>query len=86
LTESKELEDFVCSACTSTQKGVTERLEIKFPIEFEVAVVIQRENDGMFRLLVVNDSGEYSKQEISKIRFKIGKQEADRGRIRFFRE
>jgi hypothetical protein len=46
LTESKELEDFVRSACTSIQKGAVERLEIKFPIEFEVAVVIQKEMMG----------------------------------------
>jgi hypothetical protein len=100
LAESKELEDFVRSACVGIQKGVTEGLEIKFPIEFEVAVVIHKETDGMFRLLVVNDSGKYAKHEISRIKFKIGKQEteisrikfkigkqeADSGRIRFYRE
>jgi hypothetical protein len=86
LAESKELEDFVRSACFSIQKGATEGLEIKFPIEFEVAVVIQKENDGMFRLLVANDPGKYAKHEISRIKFKIGKSEADGGRIHFFRE
>lgn len=86
MAESKELEDFVRSACDSIQKGVTEGLEIKFPIEFEVAVVIQKENDGMFRLLVASDLSKYAKQEISRIKFKIGKAEADGGRIHFFRE
>lgn len=86
MAKSKELEDFVRSACLGIQKGVTEGLEIKFPIEFEVAVVIQRENDGAFKLLVINDSGNYAKQEVSRVRFKIGKQEASSGRIRFFRE
>ena len=86
MAESKELEDFVRSACIAIQKGVTEGLEINFPIEFEVAVVPKEENDGTFKLLVVNDSGKYSKQEVSRIQFKIGKQEAASGRIRFFRE
>jgi hypothetical protein len=86
LVESKELEDFVRSACLSIQKGVTEGLEVKFPIEFEVSVVTKKDNDEKFKLLVVNDSEDYAKQEISRIKFKIGKQEASSGRIRFFRE
>ena len=86
LAESKELEDFVRSVCTGIQKGVTEGLEVKFPIEFEVAVVIQKENDGRFKVLVANDSGKYAKEEISRIKFEIGKQEASSGRIHFFRE
>ncbi len=86
MAESKELEDFVHSVCIGIQKGVTEGLEVKFPIEFEVAVVIKKENDGRFKLLVLNDSEKYAKQEISRIKFKIGKQEASSGRIRFFRE
>jgi len=86
LVEGKELEYFVHSACISIEKGVTEGLEIKFPIEFEVAVVIKKEADGMFKLLVVNDSGNYAKEKVSRIKFKIGKHEANSGRIRFFRE
>jgi hypothetical protein len=86
LAESKELEDFVRSACSSIQKGVTEGLEIKFPIEFEVAVIIKKETDGMFKLFIVNDSGNYVKQKVSWIKFKIGKQEAYSGRIHFFRK
>lgn len=86
MAESKELEDFVRSACAGIQKGAPEGLEIKFPIEFEVVVVFKKETDGMFRLLVVNDSGKYAEQEMSRIKFKIGKQEASGGRIRFFRE
>jgi len=86
LAESKELEDFVRSACVAIQKGVTEGLEIKYPIEFEVAVIIKKEINGMFKLFVVNDSENYAKQEVSRIKFKIGKQEAYSGRIRFFRE
>lgn len=85
MAESKELEDFVRSACISIQKGVSEGLEIKFPIEFEVAVVIKRK-DGMFKLLIVNDSENYAQQEVSRIKFKIGKQEAHSSRIHFFHE
>ena len=86
MAESKELEDFVRSACIGIQKGVTEGLKVVFPIEFEVAVVVRKENDGAFKLMVVNDSKNYSQQEVSRIKFEIGKQEASSGRIRFFRE
>jgi hypothetical protein len=86
LAESKELEDFVRSAYAGIQRGVPEGLEIKFPIEFEVAVVFKKETDGKFRLLVVNGSGKYVNQEISRIKFKIGKHEASGSPIRFFRE
>jgi len=86
VTESKELEDFVRSACVGIQKGATEGLQIIFPIEFEVAVVIKKENNELFKLLVVNDSDNYAKREISRIKFKIGNQEATSERIRFFRE
>ncbi|MBN1357628.1 hypothetical protein JW988_02560 [Candidatus Bathyarchaeota archaeon] len=86
MAESKELEDFVRSACISIQKGVTEGLNVVFPIEFEVAVVVRKENDGTFKLMVVNDSENYSEQEVSRIKFEIGKQQASGGRIRFFRE
>ena len=42
MAESKELEDFVRSACVAIQRGVIEGLEIKYPIDFEVAVVIKK--------------------------------------------
>jgi hypothetical protein len=86
LAESRELEDFVRSACISIEKGVSEGLELKFPIEFEVAVLVKREKDGMFKLLIANDSGNYAEQKVSRIKFKIGKQEAHSTSIHFFRE
>ena len=86
MAESKELEDFVRSACISLQKGVSEGLEIKFPIEFEVAVLVEREKDGIFKLFIVNDSDNYAEQKVSRIKFKIGKQEAHCNRIHFFHE
>lgn len=86
MVESKELEDFVRSACLSIQKGVSEGLEVKFPIEFEVSVIAKKENDGKPRLLVVKDLENYARHEISRIRFNIGEREASSERIRFFRE
>jgi len=86
LAENKELENFVRSACVAILRGVTEGLEIKYPIEFEVAVVIRKGADGIFKLVVVNELKNHDKQEISRINFKIGKKETSGGRIRFFRE
>jgi hypothetical protein len=86
LAESRELEDFVRSACISIEKGVSEGLELKFPIEFEVAVLVKRKKDGMLKLLIANDSGNYAEQKVSRIKFKIGKHEAHSASIHFFRE
>ncbi|MCW4054322.1 MAG: hypothetical protein NWE84_05310 [Candidatus Bathyarchaeota archaeon] len=87
MADNKELEDFVRSACVGIQKGVTKGLELKFPVEFEVAVVIQKGVDGALKLLVVDASGNHAKQKISRIKFKIGKPlEASSGKIHFFRE
>ena len=87
MANNNELEDFVRSACFGIQKGVTEGLELKFPVEFEVAVVIQKGADKELKVLVVDASGNYAKQKISRIKFKIGRPlEASSGKIRFFRE
>lgn len=87
LSDNKELEDFVRCACVGIQKGVTEGLELKFPVEFEVAVVLQKGADKELKLLLVDASGNYDKQKISRIKFKIGKPlEASSGKIHFFRE
>ena len=86
MAESNELEDFVRSACVAIQRGVTGGLEVKYPIEFEVAVVIKKGADGIFKLVVVNESKSQYKEETSRIYFKIGKKDTDSGRIRFFRE
>jgi len=81
LTDNKELEEFIRSACNSIQKGITEGLEIKFPIEFEVAVVNLKKAGGGVSLIVANASGKYQKEEITKIKFKIAKQaQASTGR------
>jgi hypothetical protein len=72
LTENKELEEFVRSACISLQKGVTEGLEIIFPIEFEIAVVSQKNAGAGLKLIVAYASGKYAKEEMNKIKFKIG--------------
>jgi len=87
LANNNELEDFVRSVCVSIQKGVTEGLELKFPVEFEVAVVIQKGTNKELKVLLVDASGNYAKQKISRIKFKIGTPlEAFSGKIRFFRK
>jgi hypothetical protein len=42
LSENEELEAFVHSACISIQKGLVEGLQLRDTIDFEVAVVNQR--------------------------------------------
>lgn len=42
-------------------------------IEFEVAVVNLKKAEGGVKLYVVGASGKYGKEELTKIKFKIGK-------------
>jgi hypothetical protein len=69
----KELEEYVRSVCTNIQKGITDGLMLDGAIEFELAVVNTKEAGGGLKLFVLDTKGNYSKKEISKIKFKIAK-------------
>ena len=40
--ESKELEDFVRSACIGIQKGMPEKFMLRDAVEFEVSVILKK--------------------------------------------
>ncbi len=69
----KELEEYVRSVCTNIQNGITDGLMLDGAIEFELAVVNTKEVGGGLKLFVLDARGDYSKEEISKIKFKIAK-------------
>lgn len=70
--DSKELEEFVRSACQSIEKGIIQGYKLTAPIKFEVAVVNEKKAEGGIKLFVVGASGEYKTEQISKITFEIG--------------
>lgn len=75
--ESKELEDFIRSACVGIQKGMPDKFMLRDAVEFEVSVVTEKVAGGRVRILIVGASGQYKKEEICKIKFKITKDRKD---------
>jgi hypothetical protein len=73
MSENKELTEFVRSACLGIQKGITEGLELKDCIEFEVVVVNEWQAGVGLKLLVIGASTKYKKEEVTRIRFKVSK-------------
>jgi hypothetical protein len=52
-------------------KGKDKKYYLSTGVEFEVAVVNIKKGEGGFKLFVVDASGEYGKESVSKIRFKV---------------
>jgi len=72
--ESDELRDFVSSTIDSIENGLEgKKYRLTGSIEFEVAVVSLKKGKGGVKLLVVDASGEFGKENIPKIKFKIKK-------------
>ena len=69
---SEELEKFVRSTIESIKKGTPDGFTFHGPVEFEIAVVKIKEAKGGFKLFVVDASGKYDKEAVSRIKFKIG--------------
>ncbi len=69
--DSKELSDFVRSTIDGIEKGLKKGYELSGDIEFEAAVVNLKRGEGGIKLYVVDASGKYGKEAVSKIKFKI---------------
>lgn len=73
--DSEELKNFVSSTIDSIEEGLKgKNYRLSGSIEFEVAVVNVKKGEGGLKLFVVDASGKYGKENISKIRFKIEKE------------
>jgi hypothetical protein len=72
MEKSEELEEFVRSTIEGIKKGTPDGFALHAPIEFEVAVVKIKEVKGGFKLFVVDASGKYDKEAVSRVKFKIG--------------
>jgi len=48
-------------------------LELKGEIEVELAIVTSKKAEGGFKILVAEGGGRYQKDELSRIKFKVGK-------------
>lgn len=75
MTENiAELDKFIKSTIDSITKGIEgSEMGLKGEIEFELAIVNLKEGGGGLKVYVADATGKYKKEEISKIKFKIGK-------------
>jgi hypothetical protein len=86
--DSEELRDFVSSTIKSIEealKGKDKKYYLSKGIEFEVAVVNIKKGEGGIRLFVVDASGKYGKESISKIKFNIESEDTFSSGIAFGR-
>lgn len=76
--DSEELKDFVSSTIDNIEEGLKGRkYRLSGSIEFEVAVVNVKKKEGGLKLFVVDASGKFSKEGLSKIKFRIEKDRSD---------
>lgn len=82
IIESEELKNLVSSTIDNIQAGMNDRgHHLSGAIEFEVAVVSMEKAQGGIKLFVVNASGKYASENITKIKFKIEKDIGDVSKV-----
>lgn len=73
MFENKELSELVRATIEGIEKGLKDEYILKGDIEFDVAVVNMENVGGGVKLYVVKLGGEHSKENVTKIKFKVGK-------------
>jgi len=79
--EYNELDEFLKSLQENIVGGIKEGFELKGEIEVELAIVKTKKAGGKVQILVAEGGGKYEKEELSKIKFKIGKKKEWAGSI-----
>lgn len=69
---SEDLKDIVSITIESIREGMKEaKCGVAGTIDFEVAAIKSKEAKGGFKFFIADASGNYSKESISKISFKV---------------
>lgn len=71
--DSAELGEYVKSNIEGIEKGLKEGYQLKGEIEFELAVINTKEGEGGLKIKIVNVGGSLSNENVSKIKFKVGR-------------
>jgi len=72
MPDGEDLENYVKTITTAIDKGIPDGFTLKGDIEVELVVVSSKNVGGKFSILVAEAGGKYQKEELSKIKFKIG--------------
>jgi len=73
----KLLKEFIRSIINGVEEGLSDDYEVKEYIELELAVVKIKEGGGGLKIFVADAKGKYSKEEVTKIKFRINKVKED---------
>ena len=77
---SEDLKEIVSTTIESIKEGMKGKgTGVVGPIEFELAVIKSKGAKGGFRFFLADASGKYSKESISRIKFKVLGSETHRG-------
>ncbi len=69
---SEDLKEIVSTTIESIKEGMKGKgCGLGGPIEFEIAVIKTKAGKGGFKFLIAEASGDYAKENISKISFKV---------------
>ena len=71
--DSAELGNYVKSTIEGVENGLKEGYKLKGEIEFELAVINTKEGEGGLKIKIVNVGGNISNENVSKIKFKVGR-------------
>ena len=77
----ENLKDYVKSITTAINDGIPKGFYLQGEIEIELVVVSSKDVGGKLSILVAEAGGKYQKEELSKIKFKIGKSSTGAFRI-----
>ncbi len=73
MADEEEIEEFIRTFLNGVEEGLGNKYEVKGDIDFEIAVAITKKVGGGFKIFVVDAEGKYSKEKLSKVKFKVKK-------------
>jgi hypothetical protein len=80
--DSKELSEYIKSAIESTKKGTKDTgYNVHDTIDLEIAVINTPAVKGGMKIFIVNASGEYNKETVSRIKISLKKDKKIDGKV-----
>jgi len=75
MGKHNEIEEFIRKTFEGISAGEEDRFKLMSNVEFELSVIVNKSGKGGLDLAIVGAGGEYSKESVSKIKFKMGSED-----------
>ena len=72
MSDIQNLDVFVKNLVTQINDGIPDTHYLKGEIEVELSIVSTKEMGGKLNIMIAEAGGKYQREELSKIKFKIG--------------